>query len=80
MLKILLDPHGYASSENNGFANIKNRIIAIMLGRLRMSLDECQRAYTALSETIFTKEHHRANPVSLYKFLQADGKFQKGPL
>ena len=51
-----------------------------MLGRLRMSLDECERAYTLLSQTIFTKEHHRANPARLYKFLQADGKFQKGPL
>ena len=51
-----------------------------MLGRLRMSLDECQKAYTILSENIFTKEHSRANPARLYKFLQADGKFQKGPL
>ena len=51
-----------------------------MLGRLRMSLDECQRAYTLLSEKIFTKEHNQANPARLYKFLQADGKFQKAPL
>ena len=55
-------------------------IIAIMLGRLRMSLDECQQAYTVLSETIFTPERNRANPARLYRYLMADGKFQKGPL
>ncbi len=56
------------------------RIIAIMLGRLRMSLDECQAAYTLLSETIFTPVHNSADPKRLYKYLKASGKFEHAPL
>lgn len=56
------------------------RIIAIMLGRLRMSLDECQAAYTLLSETIFTPVHSSVDPRRVYKFLNAEGRFQTAPL
>lgn len=31
-------------------------IIALMLGRLRMSVDECIEEYTALSEMIFSRK------------------------
>ena len=34
-------------------------LIALMLGRLRMSIDDCIAAYTDLSPKIFTKLHHR---------------------
>ena len=51
-----------------------------MLGRLRMSLDECQAAYTLLSETIFTPVHNSVDPRRIYKFLNAEGKFQTAPL
>ena len=34
-------------------------ILAIMLGRLRMSVDECIDAYTRLSSTVFVKIKHR---------------------
>ncbi|MCJ1310207.1 hypothetical protein MMC25_003869 [Agyrium rufum] len=34
-------------------------LIAIMLGRLRMSIDECIDAYLSLSERIFRKKGHR---------------------
>ncbi|EEY17602.1 phospholipase [Verticillium alfalfae VaMs.102] len=34
-------------------------LIAIMLGRLRMSVDECIAAYTALSDEVFEKKNHR---------------------
>ena len=51
-----------------------------MIGRLRMSLDECQSAYTLLSETIFTPVHNPVDPRRLYKYLNASGKFQNGPL
>lgn len=57
-----------------------NRIIAIMLGRLRMTLDECESYYSLLSETIFTPVHNPANPVRVYKFLNARGKFSSTPL
>ncbi|KAH0559941.1 hypothetical protein GP486_003538 [Trichoglossum hirsutum] len=51
-------------------------LIAIMLGRLRMSLDECEAAYLTLSQRIFTPTHSKANiPGCPYNFLQADGKF-----
>ena len=55
-------------------------ILAIMLGRLRMTLDECESAYTSLAETIFTPVHYSANPVRFYKFLNAKGKFSSTPL
>lgn len=51
-----------------------------MLGRLRMTLDECQRAYIDLSKTIFTPAHDRANPARAYHFLMANNRFQTEPL
>jgi patatin-like phospholipase/acyl hydrolase len=36
-------------------------LIAIMLGRLRMSVNECIEAYTLLSDKIFEKKSHRIN-------------------
>ena len=51
-----------------------------MLGRLRMTLDECESAYSMLSETIFTPVHNPANPIRIYKFLNAKGKFSSTPL
>jgi patatin-like phospholipase/acyl hydrolase len=35
-------------------------LIAIMLGRLKMKIDECINAYTSLSDKIFEKKAHRA--------------------
>jgi len=35
------------------------RLIAIMLGRLRMSIDECINAYLSLSDRVFQKKRHR---------------------
>lgn len=34
-------------------------LIALMLGRLRMSVDDCIAAYTDLSSQILTQVHHR---------------------
>ncbi|KAJ3574877.1 hypothetical protein NPX13_g4219 [Xylaria arbuscula] len=34
-------------------------LIAIMLGRLEMSVDECKKAYLAVMDKIFVKKHHR---------------------
>jgi hypothetical protein len=34
------------------------RLIAVMLGRLRMSIDECINAYLLLSDQIFRKIHY----------------------
>ena len=36
-------------------------LIAVMLGRLRMTVDECITAYTSLSGRVFEKKSHRAN-------------------
>ena len=56
-------------------------IIAIMLGRLRMSLDECEEAYKTLSKKIFSATAHgNANPRRMYDFLKANGKFDERPL
>jgi hypothetical protein len=63
-----------------GFPTDLLRIIAIMLGRLHMSIEECESAYSLLSETIFTPIHNPANPIRVYKFLNAQGKFSSTPL
>jgi patatin-like phospholipase/acyl hydrolase len=36
-------------------------LIALMLGRLRLTVDACIQAYTAMSPKIFSKSHHRIN-------------------
>lgn len=36
-------------------------LIAIMLGRLKMTVDECISAYADLSDEVFQKKHHRVN-------------------
>jgi predicted acylesterase/phospholipase RssA len=47
-----------------------------MLGRLRMSLDQCQAAYLKLSQRIFNPKRHTLNTVGKAKdFFLADGKF-----
>ncbi|KAK4032049.1 FabD/lysophospholipase-like protein [Parachaetomium inaequale] len=35
-------------------------LIAIMLGRLRMTVDECIDAYTSLSDKVFEKKSYRS--------------------
>lgn len=36
-------------------------LIAVMLGRLCMTVDECIEAYTSLSDKVFEKKSHRVN-------------------
>ncbi|KAG7289881.1 hypothetical protein NEMBOFW57_006258 [Staphylotrichum longicolle] len=36
-------------------------LIAIMLGRLQMTIDECINAYTSLSDKVFQQIHHRVD-------------------
>ena len=56
-------------------------IIAIMLGRLHMTLDECEIAYKELSSKIFTaRNRHNLDPRRMYDFLEANGKFSAQPL
>ena len=56
-------------------------LLAIMLGRLRMSLDDCEAAYLNLSREIFTPTRSTANvPGKVFDFLQANGKFDSRPL
>jgi hypothetical protein len=46
-----------------------------MLGRLRMTLDECEGAYLKLSERIFNPKRSKFSPFRGKDFLLADGKF-----
>ena len=55
-------------------------IIAIMLGRLRMTLDQCEAAYMKLSSNVFKKSRSSADPRRIYDFLEANGKFSPKPL
>lgn len=51
-------------------------LLAIMFGRLRMSLEECENAYLKLSEQIFTPVNSKANGAGrALRFLNAQGKF-----
>ena len=38
---------------------LTSRLIAVMLGRLRMSVADCITAYLSLSERVFRKTRHR---------------------
>ena len=52
-----------------------------MLGRLRMTLDECEAAYLQLSRQIFEPAHYQVNlPARFNNFIQAKGKFRHEPL
>ncbi|KAF2752264.1 FabD/lysophospholipase-like protein [Sporormia fimetaria CBS 119925] len=56
-------------------------IIAIMLGRLRMRLEDCENAYLSLSKSIFTRKRSRMNLFGHAKdFVQADGRFDSAAL
>jgi hypothetical protein len=37
----------------------RHRLIAIMLGRLEMSVDDCIEKYISMSDRIFVKKRHR---------------------
>ena len=56
-------------------------LLAVMLGRLRMTLDECQDAYLRLSERIFNPRRHNLNYAGQAKdFLFANGRFDSQEL
>lgn len=56
-------------------------LIALMLGRLRMSVDECIDNYKTLSRRIFTPVHAKANIAGrAITKLKAEGKFESEPL
>lgn len=55
-------------------------LIAIMLGRLRMSLKDCEAAYIRLSSEIFTPVRNNTDPRRIYDFFKANGKFDEKPL
>jgi hypothetical protein len=44
---------------NTGFIANEYSLIAIMLGRLQMTVDECIDAYVLLSDRVFQKRRHR---------------------
>ncbi|KFX90066.1 hypothetical protein V490_06669 [Pseudogymnoascus sp. VKM F-3557] len=55
-------------------------IIAIMLGRLRMTIPECIEAYTELSKAIFTPRRSVFNPIGAVEYLNGDGMFDSEAL
>lgn len=56
-------------------------LIAIMLGRMRMSVDECIENYKILSRRIFTPVHSKSNIAGrAITKLKAEGKFESEPL
>jgi len=55
--------------------------LAIMLGRLRMSIDECEEVYVELSQKIFAPHRSKANIVGQgLDFVNARGKFSSEAL
>lgn len=55
-------------------------IIAIMLGRLRMTIPECIEAYTELSKAIFTPRRSSSIPIGAVEYLNGNGKFDSETL
>jgi predicted acylesterase/phospholipase RssA len=53
-------------------------LLAIMLGRLRMSVHDCEKAYSDLAGSLFTPRHGRSDVVSrAVDFLKANGRFDE---
>jgi hypothetical protein len=51
-------------------------LLAIMLGRLRMTIDQCEEAFVDMSEKIFTPRRSQGNFVGQgLDFVNARGKF-----
>lgn len=46
-----------------------------MLGRLQMTLEECEDAYLRLAEKIFSPRRSTMNPLRVPDYFQANGKF-----
>lgn len=56
-------------------------LLAIMLGRLRMSVQDCEKAYSDLAGSLFTPRHGRSDVVGrAVDFLKANGRFDETPL
>lgn len=49
----------YSFRASSTLANLDPRLIAIMLGRLEMDVDECIEAYTKLAEAVFSQKKSR---------------------
>jgi hypothetical protein len=53
-------------------------LLAIMLGRLRMNVKDCERSYAELSGAIFAPRRSRADVVGRgLDFLKANGRFDE---
>ncbi|KAK6499025.1 hypothetical protein TWF481_011595 [Arthrobotrys musiformis] len=50
-------------------------LLAMMLGRLRMSVEECLSCWADLSKKIFQPKRSKYNPLKAVSFLKADGRF-----
>jgi hypothetical protein len=70
-------PYGQHQAETRLGSNEKivSRIIAVMLGRLRMTLDECEDAYLKLSKHIFKPKRRFGVAAKAADYLQANGRF-----
>ena len=66
---------------SNLIASNQGGLLAIMLGRLRMSIDECEEVYVELSQKIFAPHRSKANIVGqVLDFVNAQGKFSSEAL
>lgn len=54
-------PSLHEDIEMYGLNLVPHRLIAIMLGRLKMDIDDCIKAYATLSARAFQKVKHRIN-------------------
>ncbi|RDW58457.1 hypothetical protein BP5796_12387 [Coleophoma crateriformis] len=85
IMRTLEDERGYPLEPWQEFDMIGGTstggLLAIMLGRLRMSVHECQEAYIQLSRDIFTRKRSQGNVAGrALDRLQANGRFSSEPL
>jgi hypothetical protein len=60
---------------------LQGGLLAIMLGRLHMSIDECEEVYVELAQKIFVPNRSQANIVGqAYDFVNVRGKFSSEAL
>jgi uncharacterized protein (DUF2336 family) len=69
--------HYYGNILHSYLITPTNSLIALMLGRLRMSVDDATRVYAALFDNVFSKENMKRLKPEAFRALMLEEAFKK---